>query len=161
MKTHTVKAGDITHQWYVVDASDKPLGRLACEVAKVLRGKHRPEFSPHLDLGDHVIVVNADKIYLSGKKREQKVYYSYSGYQSGLKIKRISELMQNDSTKVIRRAVKGMLPSNRLGAHLLKKLKVYSGSEHPHKAQNPKDFLIGWIIRNEGNPFALGPLVVD
>jgi large subunit ribosomal protein L13 len=140
MKTHTVKAGDISQEWYLVDASDKPLGRLACEVAKVLRGKHRPEYSPHLDLGDHVIVVNADKIHLSGKKREQKVYYSYSGYQSGLKIRRVDELMRKDSTKVIRHAVRGMLPSNRLGARLLKKLRVYPGPEHPHEAQNPKDF---------------------
>jgi len=143
MKTHSVKAGDISHEWYLVDASDKPLGRLACEVAKVLRGKHRPEFSPHLDLGDHVIVINADKLHLSGKKSEQKVYYSYSGYQGGLKVQRIDEVMKKDSTKVIRHAVKGMLPSNRLGARLLKKLKVYSGSEHPHEAQTPKDFSFG------------------
>ncbi len=143
MKTHTVKAGDITQEWYLVDATDKPLGRLACEVAKVLRGKHRAEFSPHLDLGDHVIVVNADKIYLSGKKMEQKVYYSYSGYQSGLKVRRIREVMAKDSSRVIRHAVKGMLPSNRLGSRLLKKLKVYAGPEHPHEAQQPKDFLFG------------------
>jgi len=143
MKTHTVKGGDITHQWFVVDATEKPLGRLACEVAKVLRGKHRPEFSPHLDLGDHVIVLNADKIHLSGKKKEQKVYYSYSGYQSGLKVRKFDEVMKKDSTQVIRHAVKGMLPHNRLGARLLKKLKVYSGSEHPHKAQTPKDLFTG------------------
>jgi len=143
MKTHTVKAGDITHEWYLVDATDKPLGRLACEVAKVLRGKHRAEFSPHLDLGDHVIVVNADKIHLSGKKMEQKVYYSYSGYQGGLKVRRISEVMAKDSGRVVRHAVKGMLPSNRLGSRLLKKLKVYAGPEHPHEAQQPKDFSFG------------------
>lgn len=143
MKTHTVKAADISHQWYLFDASDKPLGRLACEVAKVLRGKHRPEYSPHLDLGDHVVVVNADKIYLSGKKSEQKVYYSYSGYQSGLKIRRVAELMEKDPSKVVRHAVRGMLPSSRLGARLLKKLKIYAGPEHPHKAQKPKDYSIG------------------
>jgi len=143
MKTHTVKAGDITHEWYLVDATDKPLGRLACEVAKVLRGKHRAEFSPHLDLGDHVIVVNADKIHLSGRKMDQKVYYSYSGYQSGLKVRRISEVMAKDPTRVVRHAVKGMLPTNRLRARLLKKLKVYAGPEHPHKAQQPKDFSFG------------------
>jgi large subunit ribosomal protein L13 len=97
MKTHTVKAEDISQEWYLVDAADKPLGRLACEVAKVLRGKHRPEFSPHLDLGDYVIVVNADKIHLTGKKMEQKVYYSYSGYQGGLKIRRISEVMSKEN----------------------------------------------------------------
>lgn len=143
MKTHTVKAADITHEWFIVDATDKPLGRLACEVAKVLRGKHRAEFSPHLDLGDHVIVVNADKIYVSGRKREQKVYYSYSGYQGGLKVRRFTEVMQKDSGQVIRHAVKGMLPSNKLGARLLKKLRVYAGPEHPHTAQQPKDFMTG------------------
>jgi large subunit ribosomal protein L13 len=139
MKTHTVKAEDISQEWYVVDADGKPLGRLASEVAKVLRGKHRPEYSPHLDLGDHVVVVNADKIYLSGKKSEQKVYYSYSGYQSGLKIRKIQEVMKKDPTKVVRHAVRGMLPSNRLGRRLLKKLKVYAGPAHPHGAQKPKD----------------------
>jgi large subunit ribosomal protein L13 len=143
MKTHTVKAGDISQEWYLVDAADKPLGRLACEVAKVLRGKHRPEFSPHLDLGDYVIVVNADKIHLTGRKMEQKVYYSYSGYPGGLKIRRISEVMSKDPTRVVRHAVKGMLPSNRLGARLLKKLKVYAGPKHPHEAQQPKDFSFG------------------
>jgi large subunit ribosomal protein L13 len=139
MRTHTVKGKDITHQWFIVDADNKPLGRLASEVAKILRGKHRPEYSPHLDLGDHVIVVNAEKVYLSGKKAEQKVYYSYSGYQSGLKIRRIEEVMKKDPTRVLRHAVRGMLPSNRLGRRLLKKLKVYAGPEHPHKAQQPKD----------------------
>ena len=139
MKTHTVKGADITEDWYVIDAADKPLGRLASHVAGILRGKHRPEYSPHLDLGDHVIVVNADKIYLSGKKKLQKVYYSYSGYQSGLKIRRVQELMDNDPSQVVVHAVKGMLPSNRLGRRLLKKLKVYAGPEHPHAAQQPKD----------------------
>ena len=110
MNTHTVKAGDITHEWFIVDATDKPLGRLACEVAKVLRGKHRADFSPHLDLGDHVIVVNAEKIHLSGKKMEQKVYYSYSGYQGGLKVRRIAEIMAKDPTQVVRHAVKGISP---------------------------------------------------
>lgn len=139
MRTHTVKAGDIQQAWYLVDADNKPLGRLASEIARVLRGKHRPDFSPHLDLGDHVIVVNADKIYFSGKKVEQKVYYSYSGYQSGLKVRSLQEMMKSDPTKVVRHAVKGMLPSNRLGRRLLKKLKVYAGPSHPHRAQQPKD----------------------
>jgi large subunit ribosomal protein L13 len=139
MKTHTVKGADIVESWHLVDASDKPLGRLASEVAKVLRGKHRPDFSPHLDLGDHVIVVNADKMTLSGKKAQQKVYYRYSGYQSGLKVTKVEDLLQNDPAEVVRRAVKGMLPSNKLGRHLLGKLKVYAGSEHPHAAQKPQD----------------------
>ena len=142
MRTHTVKAKDITEAWHVVDADNKPLGRLASEVAKILRGKHRPEFSPHLDLGDYVIIVNAEKIYLSGKKAEQKVYYSYSGYQGGLRVRRIEEVMAQDPTKVLRHAVRGMLPSNRLGRRLLKKLKVYAGPKHPHKAQQPKDLTL-------------------
>lgn len=140
MKTHTVKAGDIKEQWYVVDATEKPLGRLATAVAIVLRGKHRPDFSPHLDLGDHVIVVNAGKIYLSGKKSEQKVYYSWSGYPGGLKIRRVDEILKKNPTSVLRRAVRGMLPPNRLRTHYLRKLKIYVGPEHPHKAQAPKDF---------------------
>ena len=138
MKTHTVKAGDISQQWYLVDAADRPLGRLASEVAVILRGKHRPDYSPHLDLGDYVIVVNAEKVYLSGKKREQKVYYSYSGYPSGLKVRSLKSLMERDASEVIVRAVRGMLPKNRLGRRLLKKLNVYSGTEHPHKAQQPQ-----------------------
>ena len=139
MKTHTVKGADITERWYLVDAADKPLGRVASEIAKVLRGKHHPEYSPHLSLGDHVIVVNADKVYLSGKKNEQKLYYRYSGYQSGLKIRTLQQVMAKDPTRVMRYAVKGMLPHNRLGRRLLKKLKVYAGPEHPHSAQQPVD----------------------
>lgn len=121
----------------MVDAADKPLGRLASDIASVLRGKHRPEFSPHLSLGDHVVVVNAEKIYLSGKKREQKVYYSYSGYQSGLKVRTFEEEMAKDPARVILHAVKGMLPHNRLGRSLLSNLRVYAGAEHPHAAQKP------------------------
>ncbi|MCK5620397.1 MAG: 50S ribosomal protein L13 [Candidatus Krumholzibacteria bacterium] len=140
MKTHTVKAADISEHWYVVDASDKALGRLASEIAKVLRGKHRPEFSPHLSLGDHVIVVNAEKVYLSGNKREQKVYYSYSGYQGGLKMRTIKQVLDKDPSRVVQHAVKGMLPHNRLGRRLLKKLKVYAGPDHPHVSQQPQEF---------------------
>ncbi len=140
MKTHTVKARDIQEHWYVVDASDKPLGRLASEIASVLRGKHHPEYSPHLSLGDHVVVVNAEKIHLSGNKRQQKLYYSYSGYQSGLRIRSFQEIMAKDPGRVVQHAVKGMLPHNRLGRRLMKKLKVYAGPDHPHKAQTPEDF---------------------
>jgi large subunit ribosomal protein L13 len=140
MRTHTVKAGDITQTWYVVDASDKTLGRMASDIARVLRGKHRPEYSPHLSLGDHVIVVNAEKIHLSGNKRQQKVYYSYSGYQSGLRTRTFQELMDKDPGRVVRHAVKGMLPRNRLGRQMLRNLKVYAGPDHPHKAQSPQDF---------------------
>lgn len=140
MKTHTVKAGDIKEQWYVVDATDKPLGRLASEVSRVLRGKHRPEYSPHLSLGDHVVVVNAEKVFLSGNKRQQKLYYSYSGYQSGLKIRTFQDVMEKDPSRVVRHAVRGMLPHNRLGRRILKNLKVYTGPDHPHAAQQPGDF---------------------
>ena len=140
MRTHTVKAADIKGEWYLVDADNRPLGRLACEVAAILRGKHRPEFSPHLDLGDCVVFVNAEKIYLSGKKRQQNTYWSYSGYQGGLKFRPIKDMLEKDPAFVIRHAVKGMLPSNRLGRRLLKKLKVYGGPDHPHTAQSPKDF---------------------
>ena len=143
MKTHTVKAADISGEWYLIDADNQPLGRLASQVASILRGKHRPEYSPHLDLGDRVVIVNAEKIYLSGKKMQQKVYYRYSGYQSGLKVRHIQEIMDTDPSKVIRHAVKGMLPSNRLGRRLLKKLKVYAGPSHPHSAQSPKEYKLG------------------
>jgi large subunit ribosomal protein L13 len=140
MKTHTVKAGDIQEHWYVVDASDKPLGRLASEIASVLRGKHRPEFSPHLSLGDHVVVVNAKKVHLSGNKRQQKLYYNYSGYQGGLKISSFEQVMAKDPGRVVQHAVKGMLPHNRLGRRILKNLKVYAGPDHPHEAQTPEVF---------------------
>jgi large subunit ribosomal protein L13 len=139
MKTHTVKAADIEQRWYVIDAAERPLGRLATQVASVLRGKHHPEYSPHLSLGDHVVVVNADKIHLSGNKRTTKRYYRYSGYPSGLKVRTLQEMMDKDVTKVVRLAVKGMLPSNKLGRRLLKHLRVYAGPEHPHQAQQPAD----------------------
>lgn len=137
MRTHTVKAADIEERWYVVDADGMALGRLASEVAKVLRGKHRPEYSPHLSLGDHVVVVNADKIEVSGNKRTAKLYYRYSGYPGGLKVRSFQEAMDLDPTKVIRTAVRGMLPHNRLGRRMMRKLKVYTGPEHPHEAQKP------------------------
>jgi large subunit ribosomal protein L13 len=143
MRTHTVKSADIAGEWYIIDADNKPLGRLATDVAVILRGKHRPEFSPHLDLGDHVVIINAEKIHLSGNKSEQKVYYSYSGYQSGLKVKNIQDVMQKDPASVVVHAVRGMLPKNRLGRRLLKKLKVYAGAKHPHTAQNPKVYPTG------------------
>ena len=138
MKTHTVKKSEIKEHWYVVDASDRPLGRLASEVANALRGKHRPEFSPHLSLGDHVIIVNADKIYVSGNKREDKLYYRFSGYPGGLKVKSMRDVIEDDPTAVVRQAVRKMLPHTRLGRRMLKKLRVYAGPEHPHTAQKPQ-----------------------
>ena len=140
MKTHTVKQSEITEKWHLIDAAEKPLGRIATEIANLLRGKHRPNYSPHLHLGDYVVVVNADKVHLSGNKRQQKLYYRYSGYQSGLKTQTLQELMDKDPSRVVIHAVKGMLPSNRLGRRLLKKLKVYSGPKHPHEAQKPASF---------------------
>jgi large subunit ribosomal protein L13 len=127
MKTHTVKAGDISERWYVVDAADKPLGRLASEIAHVLRGKHRPEYSPHLSLGDHVVVVNAGKVHVSGNKRQQKLYYRYTGYQGGLKTRTFQDVMERDPGQVVRHAVKGMLPHNRLGRRMLKNQDFPSG----------------------------------
>jgi large subunit ribosomal protein L13 len=138
MKTHTVKANEIGQRWYVVDAAGRPLGRLASEVAKVLRGKHRPEYTPHLSLGDHVIIVNAEKVHVSGNKREDKLYYRFSGYPGGLKIKTMRDVISQDPTLVVRHAVRRMLPRTRLGRRMLKKLKIYRGAEHPHSAQKPE-----------------------
>lgn len=138
MKTYAVKAGEIERKWYVVDAEGQTLGRLATRIAIILRGKHKPIYSPHLDTGDFVIVVNADKIRVTGQKMGQKMYYRYSGYRSGLTETPLAELMAKHPTRAIEFAVKGMLPRNRLGRALIKKLKVYAGPEHPHKAQQPQ-----------------------
>ena len=138
MKTYTAKAGEIERRWYVVDARDRTLGRLATQVAGVLRGKHRPIFSPHLDAGDFVIVINAEKIRVTGKKLETKRYYRYSGYLGGLKSTVLSEQLKRHPERVLSHAVRGMLPKNRLGRAMLKKLKVYAGPEHPHAAQKPE-----------------------
>jgi large subunit ribosomal protein L13 len=138
MKTHTVKTADIKERWYVVDAANRPLGRLASEIANVLRGKHHPEFSPHLSLGDHVVVVNAEKISISGDKLEKKLYYRFSGYPGGLKVRSMRDVIEQDPTQVVHLAVRRMIPRNRLGRSLMKKLKIYSGPEHPHAAQKPQ-----------------------
>ena len=138
MKTYTVKAGEIERKWYVIDAEDLVLGRLATEVATILKGKNKPTYSPHMDVGDNVIVVNAEKVKLTGNKIDKKMYYRHSGYPGGLKEIPYSELMKNKSDFVVMKAVKGMLPHNRLGRQMLKKLHVYSGPEHPHKAQQPE-----------------------
>jgi large subunit ribosomal protein L13 len=138
MKTHTTRPSEITREWWLVDADGVVLGRLASEVAKRLRGKHKPTFSPHLDTGDHVVVVNASKIVLTGNKLINKRYYRHSGYPGGLREIPYSKLMATRPDLAIEKAVKGMLPGNRLGRAMLKKLKVYAGAEHPHGAQNPK-----------------------
>jgi large subunit ribosomal protein L13 len=135
MKTYSTKAAEIERQWHVIDASGKILGKLATEAAKLLMGKHKPTFSRHLDTGDFVVIINAEKVRFTGKKAEQKLYHSHSGYPGGLKTVNLERMMATHPTRVIEHAVKGMLPHNRLGAKMLKKLKVYAGEEHPHLAQ--------------------------
>lgn len=135
MKTYSTKVSDIERQWHVIDASGKVLGRLATQVAGLLMGKHKPIFSPNLDTGDFVIVINADKVQVTGNKAKQKVYYRHSGYPGGLKSITLEKMMQINPTRVIEHAVKGMLPHNRLGAAMIKKLRVYVGDSHPHLAQ--------------------------
>jgi large subunit ribosomal protein L13 len=135
MKTYSLKGRDITHDWHVIDAADQTLGRLATQVAILLRGKHKPVYSPHLDMGDYVIVVNADKIRVTGRKRQQKIYYRHSTYPGGLKMETLEKLLARQPARVIERAVKGMLPHNRLGRAIHRHLKVYAGPDHPHEAQ--------------------------
>lgn len=136
--THSVKLNEIDKKWYIIDAADKPLGRVATEIAKLLRGKHKPTFSPHLDCGDYVIVLNSDKIVLTGDKLNQKLYRKHSGYIGGLKETPYSVMMEKASDRVVLTAVKGMLPKNSLGRAMLTKLKVYKGNEHNQEAQKPE-----------------------
>jgi large subunit ribosomal protein L13 len=137
-KTYSVREGEIDRRWYVVDATDQTLGRLASRIARVLEGKHKPTFTPNLDSGDHVIVLNASRITVTSDKAESKLYIRHSGYPQGFKQETLGELLQRRPEQVIRRAVKGMLPRNRLGAQQLRKLKIYAGSDHPHQAQRPE-----------------------
>lgn len=141
--TYMAKPNQVERKWVVVDAADKPLGRVATEVATLLRGKHKPEYTPHVDTGDFVIVINASKVRLTGKKAEQKMYYRHSGYPGGIKAVSAGDLRENRPDRMIEQAVKGMLPKNSLGRQQLKKLKVYAGSEHPHEAQKPEK----WEVR--------------
>lgn len=138
MKTFVPKKDEIERKWWLIDAEGKVLGRLATEVAVLLRGKSRPEFTPFLDSGDFVVVINAERIILTGKKIEQKKYYSHSGYPGGIKEKSLKDLMENNPEEVVRKAVRGMIPKNKLGRKIQKKLKVYRGPNHPHEAQNPE-----------------------
>jgi large subunit ribosomal protein L13 len=138
MKTYTAKTSEIQREWRVVDADGATLGRLATEVAAILRGKHRATFTPHLDTGDPVIVVNAAKIRVTGKKLQDKLYIRHSGYPGGFKAENLEKLLARRPEEVIRRAVRGMLPQNRLGEKMIRKLHVYAGSEHPHAAQKPQ-----------------------
>jgi len=137
MKTYSTKAKDIERQWWVIDAADRTLGKVATEVASLLMGKHKAIYAPYIDTGDYVVVTNAAKVRVTGKKPEQKIYYRYSGYPGGLKSAAFKEIFDRDPSRVIELAVKGMLPHNRLGRTMFKKLKVYAGSEHPHQAQSP------------------------
>ena len=138
MKTYSIKAGEIQKDWFVADAENKILGRLASKVAQVLKGKHKPTYTPHMDMGDFVVVVNAEKVRVSGKKEMQKTYFSHSGYPGGTKELDLYTLRRKHPERVIQNAVKGMLPHNRLGRHMMRNLKIYSGPDHPHSAQEPK-----------------------
>lgn len=145
MRTYSPKPGDIQREWFVIDAEDIVLGKLAVQAANLLRGKHKPMFAPHVDTGDFVIVVNASKVALSGTKATTKMAYRHSGYPGGLTATPIGELLEKDARKAIEKAVWGMLPKNRLGRQMLKKLKVYAGPTHPHQAQQAKPFEITQI----------------
>lgn len=138
MKSFMANPSNIEHKWYVVDAADKTLGRLAAEVAKILRGKHKPTFTPHMDTGDHVIVINADKVVLTGKKLVQKTYFRHSGYLGGASFTTAGEMLAKNPVRMVELAVKGMIPHNRLGSRIFTKLHVYAGAEHPHAAQKPE-----------------------
>jgi large subunit ribosomal protein L13 len=147
VRTYSPKPGDVTHEWHVIDATDVVLGRLAVQTATLLRGKHKTMYAPHVDTGDFVIIVNADKVALTGTKRETKLAYRHSGYPGGLTATAFGDLLDKDPRKAIEKAVWGMLPKNRLGRQMLKKLKVYGGPDHPHAAQKPQSFEIVQIAQ--------------
>jgi large subunit ribosomal protein L13 len=138
MRTWTVRPGDIEPEWYVVDANDLVLGRLATKIATILRGKHRPQYTPHADCGDHIIVINAEKVRVTGGKDDKKLYHRHTGHIGGLKTTRLGEMRATHPERIIEMAVKGMMPKNPLGRSMLRKLKVYAGNEHPHAAQQPQ-----------------------
>ncbi len=147
MRTYTPKPGDVERQWYVIDASDVVLGRLATQVATLLRGKHKPVFAPHVDTGDFVVVVNAGKVALTGSKADQKQEYRHSGHPGGLRATSYTELLAKNPRRAVEKAVKGMLPHNRLSRQQITKLKVYAGPEHPHAAQKPIPFEISQVAQ--------------
>lgn len=142
MKTFSAKAHEVKRDWYIIDASDKVLGRLATEIARRLRGKHKAEYTPHVDTGDYIIVTNAEKVAVTGRKFKEKMYYNHSGFPGGIKSISFEKLQQKNPIQIIERAVKGMLPKNPLGRDMYRKLKVYAGTEHPHTAQQPKQLEI-------------------
>jgi len=140
MKSYMARPLEVERRWYVVDAEGQTLGRLATEIARLLRGKNKPQYTPHVDTGDFVVVVNAEKVVVTGKKAEQKVYRRHSGYPGGLKETSYEQMMERRPTEILRKAVKGMMPKNRLARQQLRKLKIYAGPEHPHAAQNPQPY---------------------
>ena len=147
MRTYTPKPGDVDRQWHVIDATDVVLGRLASHTANLLRGKHKPTFAAHMDMGDFVIIINAEKVALTGAKLEQKRAYRHSGYPGGLKAVTYSELLEKNPARAVEKAVRGMLPKNSIGRAQLRKLKVYTGSEHPHAAQQPKTYTLDQVAQ--------------
>lgn len=147
MRTYSPKPGEVARTWHVIDAEDVVLGRLASNVATLLRGKHKPTFAPHVDTGDFVIIVNAEKVVLTGNKRDQAFAYRHSGYPGGLRKQSFGELLDNRPDRLLEKVVKGMLPKNKLGRAQGKKLKVYAGPDHPHTAQQPKPFEIAKVSR--------------
>jgi large subunit ribosomal protein L13 len=147
LPTYSPKPGDVTRAWHVIDAEDVVLGRLATEVATLLRGKHKPTFAPHADTGDFVIIVNAEKVVLTGNKRDQKFAYRHSGYPGGLRKRSFGELLDTRPERLLEKVVKGMLPKNKLGRAQAKKLKVYAGPQHPHAAQQPQPYTIRKIAQ--------------
>ena len=140
MKSYIAKPADIDHKWYVIDAEDKTLGKVAAEIAMILRGKKKPIYTPHVDCGDYVVVVNAEKVAVTGKKEKQKIYKSHSGYPGAVSYTHLAELRAKKPEEIIRHAVKGMMPKGKLGRQMFKKLKVYAGPVHPHAAQNPEEW---------------------
>ena len=143
MKTFMQTKETVTRDWYVIDATDIPLGRVAAKAASMLRGKHKATYTPHIDCGDNIIIINADKVLLTGNKLEEKKYYNHSRYAGGLRTRTAKEMVENYPVEMVERAVKGMLPHNRLGRAMYKKLFVYAGSEHPHAAQKPEEIKVG------------------
>ncbi len=140
MKSYMARPLEVERQWYVVDAEGQTLGRLATEIARILRGKNKPQYTPHVDTGDFVVVVNAEKVVVTGRKAEQKVYYRHTGYPGGLKETSYEVMLERKPTEILRKAVRGMMPKTRLGRQQLRKLKIYAGPEHPHEAQNPQPY---------------------
>jgi large subunit ribosomal protein L13 len=142
MKSYMARPGTVERKWYVIDAEGKTLGRLATEIATLLRGKNKPQYTPHVDVGDFVVVVNAEKVYVSGRKAEQKLYRWHTGYPGGLKSRTYEEMLERRPTEILRKAVYGMMPKTRLARQQLRKLKIYAGPEHPHAAQSPEPYKV-------------------